>query len=74
MPEFLKPELPKKAAKAAQDCQRPVGEKKKTKGPEKFVIRTKMPNTLEYWSDLMLGNAAFKSYNVSFSISGSRIF
>jgi hypothetical protein len=35
------------------------------KGPaERLVIRTKMPSTPEYWSDLMLANAAFKSYNV----------
>lgn len=30
------------------------------------MLRTKMPNTPAYWSDLMLANAAFKSYNVSF--------
>jgi len=35
------------------------------KGPaERLVLRTKMPSTPEYWSDLMLANAAFKSYNV----------
>jgi hypothetical protein len=67
MPEFLKPAPPKKLAnEATQDRWLPVGGKKEhLKSGERFVVRTKMPNTPAYWCDLMLANAAFKSYNVS---------
>jgi hypothetical protein len=66
MPEFLKPDVPNQVAKPNQARWSPVSEKQAhLKADERLVIRTKMPNTLAYWSDLMLANAAFKSYNVS---------
>jgi hypothetical protein len=77
MPEFLKPALPEKSAKeAASEGRQPVSKKKAcpTGGERKLVIRTRMPNTPAYWLDLMLANAAFKSYNVSFVDLGQFFF
>jgi hypothetical protein len=72
MPEFLKPEVPKKVAKVNQDPGLPVNEKAENpKVGERLVVRTQMPNTPAYWSDLMLANAAFKSYNVSLDLCTS---
>jgi hypothetical protein len=69
MPEFLKPEVPKKITQANQDHRPPISKKKgNLKAGERLVIRTQMPNTPAYWSDLMLANAAFKSYNVSLNL------
>jgi hypothetical protein len=61
MSEFSKPDVPDKSE------ERPTrrSQSDANKGPaERLVIRTKMPGTPGYWSDLMLANAAFKSYNV----------
>lgn len=73
MPEFLKPELPKKVATAKQHRRPSVrGAKEHSKVEEKFVVRAKMPNTLAYWSDLLLAKAAFQSFNVSLDLRLSK--
>jgi hypothetical protein len=77
MPEFLKPALPDKSAKeAASEGRLPVSKTKARPagGERRLVIRTRMPNTPAYWLDLMLANAAFKSYNVSFVDLGPMFF
>jgi hypothetical protein len=77
MPEFLKPALPEKSAKeAAPEGGLPVSGKKARPiaGERRLVVRTRMPNTPAYWSDLMLANAAFRSYNVSFVDLGQIFF
>ena len=61
MSEFIKPALPDRLKKK-QPQPKPV---EPVKGAERLVLRAEMPNTPEFWSDLMVGNSAFKSYNVS---------
>jgi hypothetical protein len=61
MSEFSKPDVPDKSE------ERPTRRSQSDANiepAERLAIRTKMPSTPGYWSDLMLANAAFKSYNV----------
>jgi hypothetical protein len=61
MSKFSKPDVPDNSEE--RSARR--NESDANKGPaERLLIRTKMPSTPGYWSDLMLANAAFKSYNV----------
>ena len=69
MSEFLKPEV---ADTPKRSTQRRATNKQGAERPqEKLVLRAKMPDTLEFWSDSMLANAAFNSYNVSFEVHSS---
>ena len=72
MSEFLKPELPNKTKRATSVStatqQRPVVDEATGPQPaqeERLVLRAKMPNTVGFWADAMLANAAFRSFNVS---------
>lgn len=61
MSEFSKPDVPDES----EERSTKRNQSDANKGPaERLVIRTKMRSTPGYWSDLMLANAALKSYNV----------
>jgi hypothetical protein len=61
MSEFSMPDMPDKSEERSTRGNQSDANKVLA---ERLVIRTKMPSTPGYWSDLMLANAAFKSYNV----------
>ena len=61
MSEFSKPDVPDKLEERSTRRNQSDANKESV---ERLVIRVKMRSTPGYWSDLMLANAAFESYNV----------